>query len=77
MDTRHDLFRAFMILAIGSVTAHRNGEHTYHPLGYYLSAMQYFNKDYLVGGLEGIQDILLIGRFGIYYHIGGISSSIL
>jgi len=32
--------------------------------------MQYFNKNFLAGGICAIQDLQLIGRFGIYHHIG-------
>lgn len=32
--------------------------------------MQHFKCDILSRGLESIQDLLLIGRFGIYHHIG-------
>ncbi|KAJ5812470.1 hypothetical protein N7474_008771 [Penicillium riverlandense] len=66
----HDLFRAFMILAIGSVLPYRNGEFEHHPYGYYLSALKFFDDKFLSGGLASIQDLLLIGRFAIYHHIG-------
>ncbi|KAH8645932.1 fungal-specific transcription factor domain-containing protein [Tricladium varicosporioides] len=69
-NTRHDMFRTFMILAIGSVTLHRTGNHPFHPFGYYVSAMQHFDSNFLTNGLSSIQDLLLIGRFGIYHHIG-------
>lgn len=59
-----------MLCAIGSVVAYRNGQHSQHPFGYYLAALEHFNPDFLGAGLQGIQDILLIARFGIYYHIG-------
>ncbi|KAL3484913.1 fungal-specific transcription factor domain-containing protein [Aspergillus germanicus] len=66
----HDLFRTFMILAIGSIHGFRRGTHEHHPYGYYLSAMHHFTAPILSRGLESIQDLLLIGRFGIYHHIG-------
>ncbi|KAJ0414250.1 fungal-specific transcription factor domain-containing protein [Aspergillus carlsbadensis] len=66
----HDLFRAFMILAIGSIHGFRRGTHEHHPYGYYLSAMHHFAAPILSRGLASIQDLLLIGRFGIYHHIG-------
>ncbi|KAL3440445.1 fungal-specific transcription factor domain-containing protein [Aspergillus insuetus] len=66
----HDLFRAFMILAIGSIHGFRRGTHEHHPYGYYLSAMHHFTAPVLSRGLGSIQDLLLIGRFGIYHHIG-------
>ncbi|KAL2851202.1 fungal-specific transcription factor domain-containing protein [Aspergillus pseudodeflectus] len=66
----HDLFRAFMILAIGSIHGFRRGTHEHHPYGYFLSAMHHFTAPILSRGLGSIQDLLLIGRFGIYHHIG-------
>ncbi|KAJ5331443.1 hypothetical protein N7476_001226 [Penicillium atrosanguineum] len=69
-DANHDLLRAFMILAIGSVLPYRNGEVEHHPYGYYLSALKYFDDGFLSGGLASIQDLLLVGRFAIYHHVG-------
>lgn len=66
----HDLFRAFMILAVGSVVLYRNGIIEHHPYGYYLSAIKYLDDTILSKGLESIQDLLLVGRFAIYHHIG-------
>ncbi|KAI9367644.1 fungal-specific transcription factor domain-containing protein [Aspergillus egyptiacus] len=66
----HSLFRAFMLLAIGSIHPFLRGGHQVHPYGYFLSAMQHFQSDSLSRGLHSIQDLLLIGRFGIYHHIG-------
>lgn len=63
-----------MIMSIGSVTLYRNGSSSAHPFGYYTAAMQKFDNSFLESGLEGIQDLLLIGRFGIYYHIGAFSA---
>ncbi|KAL4983678.1 hypothetical protein BDW68DRAFT_194184 [Aspergillus falconensis] len=66
----HNLFRAFMLLAIGSIHPFRRGAHQGHPYGYFLSAMQHFQLDSLSRGIQSIQDLLLVGRFGIYHHIG-------
>ncbi|KAI1393109.1 fungal-specific transcription factor domain-containing protein [Hypoxylon trugodes] len=68
--SNRDMFRTFMILANGSVIPHRNKTYSQHPFGYYLTAMQYFDPFFLSDGLEAIQNLLLICRFGIYYHIG-------
>lgn len=65
-----DHFRAFMILATGSVTLYRSGRHSHHPFGYYLAAMEFFDVDFLAYEISAIQDLLLICRFGIYHHIG-------
>lgn len=59
-----------MILAIGSVLPYRNGATMHHPYGYFVSAMKNLDGSFLARGLESIQDLLFIGRFAIYYHIG-------
>ena len=64
------MFRTFMILAVGSVIPYRKGLHQWHPFGYYLAAMKYFDPKFLTRGILAIQDLLLICRFGIYHHIG-------
>ncbi|PYH67803.1 Zn(II)2Cys6 transcription factor, partial [Aspergillus vadensis CBS 113365] len=69
-STEHQLFRAFMILAIGAIPLYRAGKHQYHPYGYFLSALKHLEEGFLLKGLESIQDLLLVSRFGIYYHIG-------
>lgn len=66
----HDLFRAFIICAIASVIPYRTGLHTQHPGGYYHAALQNIGSQLLTRGLDSIQDLLLIGRFGVFYHIG-------
>ncbi|KAL4916130.1 fungal-specific transcription factor domain-containing protein [Aspergillus aurantiobrunneus] len=66
----HRLFRAFMVLAIGAIHPYRRGAHQWHPYGYFLSAMQHFKSGLMSRGIESIQDLLLVGRFGIYHHIG-------
>ena len=62
-----------MILAISSVIPYRKQMHQQPPFGYYLAAMQYFDPLFLATGPLGIQDLLLICRFGIYHHIGMFS----
>lgn len=74
--TSQDVFRTFMILAIATVVPYRLGEHPHHPLGYYLAAMPHFGSDFLATRLESVQDLLLICRFGIFYHIGGSDSNV-
>jgi hypothetical protein len=66
----HDLFRTFMILAMGSLIPFRKGHSQSHPFGFYLAAMRHFESTFLARGLSAIQDLLLICRFGIYHHIG-------
>lgn len=59
-----------MILAVGSVFPYRNGAHHQHPEGYYLAALQHLGADFLTRGLDSVQDLLLVCRFGIYHRIG-------
>ncbi|OBS23174.1 hypothetical protein FPOA_03730 [Fusarium poae] len=68
--TDHDLFRAFMICAIGAVLPYRNRMHDRHPGAYYNAALQYLGTGFLTRGLDSVQDLLLICRFGIYHPIG-------
>ncbi|KAB8204063.1 hypothetical protein BDV34DRAFT_122643 [Aspergillus parasiticus] len=68
--TKHDAFRTFMILAVGSIMLYRSGFHKHHPYGYFLTALQYIDTNMLSRGLDSIQDLLLVVRFGIYHHIG-------
>ncbi|KNG80493.1 Zn(II)2Cys6 transcription factor [Aspergillus nomiae NRRL 13137] len=68
--TKHDAFRTFMILAVGSVMLYRSGAHKHHPYGYFLTALQYIDTNILSRGLDSIQDLLFVARFGIYHHIG-------
>lgn len=71
--TKHDTFRTFMILAVGSIMLYRSGVHKHHPYGYFLTALQYIDTNILSRGLDSIQDLLLVVRFGIYHHIGTCS----
>jgi hypothetical protein len=68
--TNHDLFRAFMICAIGAVLPYRRRLHDRHPEAYYNAALQYLGTEFLTRGLDSVQDLLLICRFGIYHPIG-------
>ncbi|KAJ3549581.1 hypothetical protein NM208_g431 [Fusarium decemcellulare] len=65
-----DLFRAFMICAIASVLPYRNGFHHQHPEGYYHAALQHLGPKLLTRGVDSVQDLLLVCRFGIYHPIG-------
>ena len=68
--SEHDLFRTFMILAIGSIRLYRSGAHSNHPYGYYLAALKHLDANLFSRSIESIQDLLLVVRFGIYHHIG-------
>lgn len=77
VERADDLFRAFMICAIGSVMPYRNGKHSQHPEGYYLAALGHLDSRFLARGLRSVEDLLLlICRFGIYHNIGKIRVNI-
>lgn len=68
--SKQDLYQTLMVLAIGSIHIFRNGICIHHPYGYYAAAMQYLDPNIFSGGIESIQNLLLVVRFGIYHHIG-------
>ncbi|CAG9975010.1 unnamed protein product [Clonostachys byssicola] len=59
-----------MVFAIGSITPYRRGSSKEHPYGYFLAARRYFGAIQLTGSIDAIQNLLLLARFGMYYHIG-------
>jgi hypothetical protein len=65
-----DLFRLFMLFAISGVTRYRSGLSKDHPFGYYLAALAHIGSIPLIGSPDAIQNSLLIGRFGMYHHVG-------
>ena len=65
-----DLFRLFMLFAISGVTRYRSGLSKEHPFGYYLAALAHIGSVPLIGTPDAIQNSLLIGRFGMYHHVG-------
>ena len=62
-----------MVLGLGSILPYRRGQHRNNPFGYYLSAMRNFDRFLIRDGLDPIQDLLLVMRFGIYHHHIGTS----
>lgn len=64
-----DLYRINMIFAVSSVTLYRRGEFQQHPYGYFRTAQQYASQVSMIGSLDSIQNLLLIARFAMYYHI--------
>ncbi|KIW19818.1 hypothetical protein PV08_00393 [Exophiala spinifera] len=64
-----DYYRLFMIFAISSVTMFRRGEIQEHPYGYFRAAQQYAPEVSIIGSISAIQNLLLIARFAMYYHI--------
>jgi hypothetical protein len=65
-----DMFTILMIFAIAAVTMHRTGKIREHPYGYYLSAMRHLGRIPHTTGKQGVQNLLLVARFGIYHHVG-------
>lgn len=59
-----------MIFAISAVTRYRAGLSTSHPYGYYIAALRWIDDVPLVGDQNAIQNLLLVARFGMYYHVG-------
>lgn len=66
-----DLFRLFMICAIAAVNLQRRGFGIDHPYSFFLAAQPHLqNMRMLDHGIDAIQNLLLLTRFGVYYHIG-------
>lgn len=59
-----------MVSAISSVTMFRRGLIEEHPYGFYRSASYLLPHIPLIGSVQGIQNLLMIARFAMYYHIG-------
>jgi hypothetical protein len=59
-----------MLFAISGVTRYRSGLSKEHPFGYYLAALAQIGSIPLIGSPDAIQNSLLIGRFGMYHHVG-------
>jgi hypothetical protein len=64
-----DLYRLYMIFAISSVTTYRRGRTQEHPYGYFRAAQRYFGQVSMTGSIQGIQNVLLIARFAMYYQV--------
>ncbi|KAH8880218.1 hypothetical protein GQ53DRAFT_546723 [Thozetella sp. PMI_491] len=67
----HQLFRANMVLAIGSINLFRNSCLRLHPFGYFTAALRASPPSgWNFGSIEDIENFLLIAHFGVYYNIG-------
>ena len=64
-----DQYRLFMIFAISTVTTFRRGETSLSPYGYYHAALSTSGGVHMDGSIRCIQNILLVARFAMYYHI--------
>jgi hypothetical protein len=67
------LFQFYMVCAIAAVKLHsqdsRGADHR-TPLSFFAAAQQYRTDAELTHGILGIQNLLLLARFGAYYHMG-------
>jgi hypothetical protein len=68
-QTATDLYRLYMIVAIASVTTYRRGLTHQHPYGYFRAAQRYFAQAGAVGDARAVQNVLLVARFSMYYHV--------
>lgn len=59
-----------MVFSISAVTRYRQDTSLAHPYGYFLAAQAFLGTVPLVGSLEAVENLLLVSRFGMYYHIG-------
>ncbi|SMR62193.1 unnamed protein product [Zymoseptoria tritici ST99CH_1E4] len=65
-----DLFRLYMICAISAVPLRRRGLEQQHPYSFFLAASAYFDKVNFSSGVEALQNLFLLARFAVYFHIG-------
>jgi hypothetical protein len=66
----NDLFRLYMICAVSAVPLRRRGSIEQHPYSYFLAAKALIGRVNLVSGLEAMENLILLARFGVYYSIG-------
>ena len=60
-----------MVLAIGSIRLYRGNSFGLHPFGFFTAALEIDPPAATcLHDVEGIQNLLLIARFGVYYNIG-------
>lgn len=67
-----DLFRLYMICAISAVPLRRRGLEQQHPYSFFLAASAYFDKVNFSSGVEALQNLFLLARFAVYFHIGAM-----
>ncbi|KAH7346925.1 hypothetical protein BKA66DRAFT_542872, partial [Pyrenochaeta sp. MPI-SDFR-AT-0127] len=70
LPNAQDKFRILMVFAISAITRFRAGLCVQNPYGYYVAAQAFLGDIPLIKDIEAIQNLLLIARFGMYYHIG-------
>jgi hypothetical protein len=59
-----------MICAISAVPLRRRGLDQQHPYSFFLAASTYLDKLDLSTGIDALQNLLLLARFAVYFHIG-------
>jgi len=69
-QSSQDKFRLLMVCAIATVNLQRRGQLEQHPYSFFLAAQSYLQDTDLLNGLDAIQNLLLIARFGVYFHTG-------
>lgn len=68
--SKKDLFRFFMVSAIGALYLNRTGQHTAPAIDYYTAAMQYEGDALDTTGVELAQNILLLVVFTGQHWMG-------
>lgn len=68
-------FRIYMVFAIGAVSLFRTGQHSIPPISYYASAKEHADEALGFGGLEHIQNLLLLVIFSVHHAVGSECSA--
>jgi hypothetical protein len=75
--TAHALFQFYMICAVSAVKLHGRvqGGDNCSPFNFFAAAQRYRNDVDLANGTSGIQNLLLLARFGAYHQMGQYKST--
>lgn len=61
-------------MALGSIRPFRQGRLSCHPFGFFTAALETNAiSSSGFGTLQGIENLLLVAQFGVYYNIGKFS----
>lgn len=69
-NTAEDLFNFYLICATSAVPLRRRGHIQEHPYSFFLAARSYADAVNLLLGIPAVQSLLLLARFGVYFHTG-------
>ncbi|KAK4502316.1 hypothetical protein PRZ48_005741 [Zasmidium cellare] len=69
-NTAEDLFNFYLICATSAVPLRRRGRIQEHPYSFFLAARSYADSVNLLMGIPAVQSLLLLARFGVYFHTG-------